>query len=205
MRLHRLFALAAVLAGLMSLARAAQQAGTVDYVVDGDTLIVSTDTHERITVRLANIDAPELGQAWGKKSKRALAKIASGQRVVLSTEGHDRYGRVIASVSTRDGTDLSTAQVKDGMAWAYRAYLTNTSFIELEATARARHLGLWASGRAVEPDIWRRRKGQSSAESAGEAAPIAFAKGDGHGPVLTGSRGGRYYLNKSGRRTYLRK
>ncbi len=67
--------------------------GVVTRVVDGDTLYVS-GLPER--VRLADIDAPELGTAGGEAAKAALAGLAEGRRICLDIDGRDRYGRYVA-------------------------------------------------------------------------------------------------------------
>ena len=67
--------------------------GVVTRVVDGDTLYVSGLP---VRVRLADIDAPELGTAGGEAAKAALAGLAEGRRICLDIGGRDRYGRYVA-------------------------------------------------------------------------------------------------------------
>jgi micrococcal nuclease len=53
---------------LLSTAYGGELAGKVVRVHDGDTLTVLID-HRQIRVRLVEIDAPELGQAFGRRSR----------------------------------------------------------------------------------------------------------------------------------------
>jgi endonuclease YncB( thermonuclease family) len=46
-------------------------------VVDGDSLIVLFD-RQQIRVRLKEIDAPELNQPFGKRSRQSLADVRTG-------------------------------------------------------------------------------------------------------------------------------
>jgi endonuclease YncB( thermonuclease family) len=74
--------------------------GSVVGVHDGDSITVLLPPHSQIKVRLANIDAPELGQAFAQRSKQHLSELVLGRRVELHTHGLDRYSRVLATVSS---------------------------------------------------------------------------------------------------------
>jgi micrococcal nuclease len=50
------------------------------------------------SARLEGIDAPDTGQAFGTKAKRALSDKISGQTVTIKTTGKDRYGRTLGVV-----------------------------------------------------------------------------------------------------------
>ncbi|MFX5839986.1 hypothetical protein ABTE60_21985, partial [Acinetobacter baumannii] len=68
----------------MTIAPAAQAAdfqGKVVGVMDGDTVSVLTGDKTPIRVRLANIDAPEKGQAFGARAKQALSSMTYGHLV----------------------------------------------------------------------------------------------------------------------------
>ena len=52
--------------------------GRVVGVTDGDTLTVLVDERP-LKVRLAQIDAPESGQPWGRRAKRALSDLTFAQ------------------------------------------------------------------------------------------------------------------------------
>jgi len=61
---------------LLTLAQAetVYQGRTVD-VHDGDTLTLLTQTGQSIKVRLAEIDAPEREQPYGKRAKNVLYRL----------------------------------------------------------------------------------------------------------------------------------
>jgi micrococcal nuclease len=46
--------------------------GKVVGVHDGDTLTILDANKTQYKIRLAQIDAPEIGQSWGRNSKQAL-------------------------------------------------------------------------------------------------------------------------------------
>lgn len=133
-------------------------AAPVISVHDGDTITVRRDG-ERIKVRLAEVDAPELAQAGGVAARRSLAGLIEGQQVHIIPTAVDRYGRVVGKLLLRDGTDVPAALVRAGHAWVYRAYAPKRSpLIALEAEARAARRGLWADPNPVPPWEWRKAK-----------------------------------------------
>ena len=88
--------------------------GRVVGISDGDTLTVLVERRQ-VKVRLADIDAPELKQAFGTRSRQSLAALCFNREVRLETAGTDRNGRTIATVHCA-GTDANAEQVRQGMA-----------------------------------------------------------------------------------------
>ena len=76
---------------IFSVALAAQAvAGRVVGVSDGDTItLVDADKHQH-KVRLAGIDAPESGQAFGRRLKQTLSDCAFGKQATLIGDKVDR-------------------------------------------------------------------------------------------------------------------
>lgn len=87
----------------------------VVHVVDGDTL----DLANGRTVRLAGIDAPEVGECGYKRSRNTLSRLVLGKRVSLaaSDEEQDRYGRLLKYVDIGK-TDAGLRLIKKGLAVA---------------------------------------------------------------------------------------
>lgn len=84
--------------------------GAVVRVIDGDTLdlrvlAVYKDKYlsfngSEIRVRLADINAPELGTPEGEEAKKALTSLVSGKNIYLDIDDlyiYDRYKRVVAA------------------------------------------------------------------------------------------------------------
>ncbi len=128
-------------------------------VHDGDTMTVLTPEKRQIKIRFAEIDAPELSQPYGKKSRQLLSLMVFGKDVSITPVTTDKYRRTVARVS-HGNSDINLAMVQSGAAWAYRKYLTDPAFLEAEADARNARTGLWAlqPDQITPPWEWRRAK-----------------------------------------------
>ena len=69
--------LTAVVASGAALAGVETFVGTCTRVVDGDPFVVEVDGRQ-VTVELAGVDAPELGQPLGKEVRASLRKLLQG-------------------------------------------------------------------------------------------------------------------------------
>jgi micrococcal nuclease len=144
---------------LSSLAIAGEFSGRVVGVMDGDTITVLVGREQR-RVRLAGVDAPEKGQAFGQRSKQALSQMVFGREVTVVSTGRDRYERTLGIVRLMDGSSVNERLVENGWAWHYTRYSNSRRLSELESRARAARRGLWADPRPVAP--WDFRKANRS-------------------------------------------
>jgi endonuclease YncB( thermonuclease family) len=134
--------------------------GQVITVIDGDTITVLDAGKKRHRVRLAGIDAPEAGQPFYVRSARSLAALCYRKPAALEAEGKDAGGLVVARIKCA-GADANSEQVRRGMAWTSKAAAPiGSALYELEAYARLRKLGLWASPDPVPPWEWRTKHPQ---------------------------------------------
>lgn len=62
--------------------------GRITGIVDGDTINVLILAKRQFRVRLAFVDAPEKGQAFGQRAKAAMSELLFGKDVKLRP--HDR-------------------------------------------------------------------------------------------------------------------
>ncbi|MFM9103317.1 MAG: thermonuclease family protein, partial [Cyanobium sp.] len=101
------------------------QAATVLSIGDGDTLRV-LEGGQKMTIRLARIDAPEMAQApFGAQSRALLTSLAPvGTEVSLKVVATDRHGRSVAEI-LQGNRNVNLQMVRRGQAFAYRQYLGN--------------------------------------------------------------------------------
>jgi len=137
----------------------------VFHVADGDTITVLTAEKQQVRVRLANIDAPEKGQAFGQVCRQALAAQVYQRNVTLRPiprKAYDKYGRLVATVEL-DGDDVNLAQLASGCAWHYTEFARRNQaapefarYAAAEQQARAGRIGLWADAHPIKPSLFRK-------------------------------------------------
>lgn len=137
-------------------------AGEVVGVIDGDTIDVLVDD-EPIRIRLDGIDAPERGQAFGSRAKKALSDAVFGKDVRVIEVDTDRYGRVVGRVYLRR-RDVSLAMVNAGLAWHYTQFSDDEGLAEAQRQARDKRLGLWVDDDPTPPWEYRRQQRTEAAE-----------------------------------------
>ena len=120
---------------------------------DGDTITV-LNGKEQTKIRLFGIDAPELKQPYGKKSKQFLANLIAGEAVEVEENGKDRYKRTIGTIYL-GGKDINAQMVENGYAWAYRKF--SKKYAPQESQAKKQGLGLWQDKEPTPPWEWRQK------------------------------------------------
>src|SRR5215469_6730781 len=154
----------AVLAGTIALGLtfAASQASawpaTAETCHDGDTCTVVTNSGQRLHIRLAGIDAPELDQPFGTEAQALVTRIVVGRQVDVRPTGYS-YSRVIANLVLPDGKSVGDLLVAAGAAWVEPRWNTNPQAPSFQDAAQRAHLGLWANAEAVPPWEWRHTHG----------------------------------------------
>ncbi|MDP1541405.1 MAG: thermonuclease family protein [Moraxellaceae bacterium] len=139
--------------------------GLVVHVGDGDSITLLDAQQQRHRIRLGEIDAPELGQAYGQAAKRTLRQIIAQQHVRIHLLDIDQYGRIVGIVYLND-QDVNAYMLEQGMAWIYHRYLRRPELKKIEQEAREQKRGLWQQPEhlRVAPWTWRQqhRKRQQS-------------------------------------------
>ena len=137
----------------------------VEYVLDGDTVIVSKFWSE-MRIRLDSIDCPEDGQPWGNIAKAGLIKLIGGRDVYIEEHGIDDYGRTLATIYLEgnigsEWINVNERMVMLGHAWVMRQYYDHLpksrqdQLIKLEKWARSKRVGLWKTSNPIPPWQWR--------------------------------------------------
>jgi endonuclease YncB( thermonuclease family) len=110
--------------------------------------------YRQVTIRIAEIDAPEKKQPFGQRSKESLSDLCFQIEAVVTPETKDRYGRTVARVSC-NGQDVSLHQARAGMAWWYVKYGRDGAIRDAEQQARAGRIGLWSDTQPLAPWVFR--------------------------------------------------
>lgn len=167
-RLHKtLFAGFLLFVSLVPACVGAVETRTVEYVIDGDTIIL--DGHEK--VRLIGVDTPELNDSlrnarnakrWGADSavvddfayhaKAYTNRMIGGKTVRLEYdwERKDKYGRTLAYVyRLPDNMFLNAEIVRQGYGFAYLRFPFKYAgqFRKFEKEAMKNKRGMWQTGK----------------------------------------------------------
>lgn len=142
--------LCSLLTALVFTAHAGQSV-TVDYVIDGDTVVLASG--ER--VRLLGINTPEISnthkntpaEPLGERSRKALVGLVEKQRVELTvgSDSRDHYGRTLGYL-THNGVDIQQELLLRGYAMvvAIPPNLRHLErYIAAESDARKKRKGVW--------------------------------------------------------------
>ena len=132
--------------------------GRVTRVLDGDRIVV-TDRAGAHRVRLFQIDAPELEQAYGREAAAALYKRIGGKLVRVEWTAQDTAGWILGTVYL-DDLEINKWMIEEGCAWHDRRTGPAPHYSAAEKKAREAKLGLWADPTAVNPMNFRRARQQ---------------------------------------------
>lgn len=136
--------------------------GVVIVVIDGDTVLFKPDHYSPgsrafLTVRLADIDAPESDQPHGEAATEALKERVLKRRAQLETVTTDAYGRKLGRL-TVDAQSVSAELVRRGLAWVSTRGGDRNGLLALQHEARRAQRGLWQDAAPTPPWVWRREQ-----------------------------------------------
>ena len=160
-------ALILLLACVFNVAQAEEFSSKIIAVLDGDTVLIRR--HGLLKIRLAEIDAPEVGhagmgdkspssqidQAFGQQSRDSLLEMVGKKQVQIDSQAVDQYGRIVGLISV-DGRIVNQEQVRRGMAWEYSHYHSDKTYIGLQSEAQQARRGLWTQTSPEAPWQWRK-------------------------------------------------
>ena len=129
--------------------------GKAVRVFDGDTLEIMDSQSNSYRVRLQGIDAPERGQPFSSKSRKALSDLVFGKEIKVVTEGMDKFERFLGQVYVQDKW-INREMLRMGMAWHYKYFNKDPRLAHSEIFARHSRLGLWSEPNPTAPWVFRR-------------------------------------------------
>ena len=91
--------------------------GRIVGVHDGDTITLLDAENRQHKIRLDGIDAPELGQPFGRASKQHLAELLANREAVAECSKTDRYRREVCRVLIGGADAGLAAQLKAPGSW----------------------------------------------------------------------------------------
>ncbi|QSE98557.1 thermonuclease family protein [Fulvivirga lutea] len=137
--------------------------GKVVNVIDGNTIEVENENDEVIKFILSEVDCPEPGQTLSEEAKAFTEDLILKKKVQVELKGKDWLGNRLAVITLKNGTVLHEELLKEGLAWADRKASSTSS--NLEASAKAKKIGLWTENEPTPPWIYRRQQTMMQAKS----------------------------------------
>jgi len=113
----------------------------VTEIIDGDSFIIAPDH----TVRLADIDAPELKLCGGQEAKQKLEELILGKRVKIEESSIDKYKRTMGLIYFEDEF-INKIMAEEGLV-RYEPTKTSKGDIIKQAKdlAQEKQIGIWSS------------------------------------------------------------
>lgn len=198
--------------------------GKVKTVDNGDTIGVETISGIIYPVWLQGIDAPEEGQDFWVEAQKNLKDLVIGKNVtvVVRKRSPEHFiGTVYA-----EGKDVNLKQIESGMAWHFKqngyeqTEENQKLYGEAEQKARTKGKGLWKDKNPVSPSEYRAEQRSIKVEKKTPAekpvetipansgtnaadTPTVESKKSAGRTYIRGARGGCYYINSNGNKTYV--
>lgn len=123
---------------------------TVEWVIDGDTIVLTTGEH----VRLILVDTTEISgdvdECWGEHAHQFTVDMVEGREVdlVYDVECRDQYDRLLAYVSV-DGVEVNRTLLEQGEAclafFPPNGQARVIDYQELETAAKQANLNMWGA------------------------------------------------------------
>ena len=133
--------------------------GKVISIKDGDTFSIKDQRGRFYKVRLADVDAPEITQPFGRPAKRLMEDLVLKKVVRINYTQVDKYKRLIGKVFLPNGKILNEEALKAGLAWHYRVKHPHSTYLEkMEYKAWKKKIGLWVQEKPIPPWEFRREK-----------------------------------------------
>jgi Staphylococcal nuclease homologue len=127
---------------------------------------------------LAGVDCPEPGQPFAADARKHTTNYALRRDAQLTITGEEKVVRAIVLVSE---PSLNKDLLARGLAWYDKQTSNDPKLSELEASARAKKLGLWSDSEPTPPWEWRKLPPEERIRRAKEA------RQEGAATALTGA------------------
>ena len=131
-------------------------------VKDGDTISLGK-RGKRIHIRLTYIDAPELSQFYGKRSRDFVEHFfREADRIKIVVTGRGYYGRYLGEVFVGEQS-LNLLMLEKGMAtiYPYSRYRNKKQKMNYQMAlfkASRKKLGIWGAKKMLTPRYYRKNK-----------------------------------------------
>jgi endonuclease YncB( thermonuclease family) len=123
------------------------EASTLLRVIDGDK-VIAIFQGKPTKIRLACIDAPEIGQApHGRIARNTLIGLLSHHsRIKVQPLNYDQNGWLVANILSLGGVNIGEELIRLGLVYVYKTSLSDCDgpkLLLIEDQARQSRIGIW--------------------------------------------------------------
>ena len=123
------------------------EASIILRVIDGDRVIASFQG-KQTKIRLACIEAPEIGQApHGRIARNTLiGLLPRHSRINVQPLNYDQNGWLVANILSLGGVDIGEELIRLGLVYAHNtslSYCDGPKLLLIEDQARQSRIGIW--------------------------------------------------------------
>ena len=123
------------------------EASTLLRVIDGDSVIARIQG-KQTKIRLACIDAPEIGQApHGRIARNTLiGLLPRHSRIKVQPLNYDQNGWLVANILSLGGVDIGEELIRLGLVYVHKTSLSDCDgpkLLLIEDQARQSRIGIW--------------------------------------------------------------
>lgn len=125
----------------------------VTLVLSGNYFMCQTRKGNEYLIKMADIEAPELDQYYGKESRNCLKSIISGKKISIKVR--DVTSKHVVGELFFQRQNINREMIRQGYAWADRNN-PSSIYLRIERDAHSYGFGLWEDVDAVYPADYRK-------------------------------------------------
>ncbi|MBQ3774989.1 MAG: thermonuclease family protein [Ruminobacter sp.] len=123
-------------------------------VLNGNLFHCVDSKDQKHLIKMADIEAPELGQPYGPEAKEYLKELIYDDKIAVKIKGN-RDGAILGELYHKK-QNANREMIRKGLAWSDRNN-KDSMYLRLERDAHSNGTGLWSDHDAVYPAVFREK------------------------------------------------
>ncbi|MEP6924043.1 MAG: thermonuclease family protein [Pyrinomonadaceae bacterium] len=122
--------------------------GHLYHVIDGKTVVLETESHNYLTVKLQFIEVPASSEPMANVVTDHLTQLLTGKSLLFQVRRMSEFS-MMNGILAANGVDISQQMLRDGAAWYSLPEKDNQNagereiYLKIEATAKNEKRGIW--------------------------------------------------------------
>ncbi|MCK4835594.1 MAG: thermonuclease family protein [Candidatus Aminicenantes bacterium] len=132
-------------------------------IPEGDIMMVYVNK-KMLTIRLAHIDCPDIGQPFEKQATQFTHSLAYKKKVTVEIESYAGEQYLIGRVFI-ENKDVSMTLIEAGLAWYTKMHGADRYISKAFRKAKKKKIGIWSQDKPIPPWIYRQEKEKNKQRS----------------------------------------